>query len=166
MKNIYTKYRIRYVLSLLTLGLLIFSHSDYHLDRNKNNKLPEGKLTLTSDNYFIDENGSIWELQPNHKNEFHQPNGILNPVMMRDISIPYSILSDPPKLNKDYPYLKLLCEREDGSSYEAILTPDNKYITSATIRGTLNYASPKGIWGNVKHTFIDVIPHFICSDYE
>ena len=148
------------------MGLLLFSYSTYHLARNQNNMLPQGNLTLVSENSFEDENGYIWELQPNYKNEFHQPDGLINAAILRDIAIPYSILSDPPKLNKDYPYLKLLCEREDGSSYEAIVTPDNKFVTTGSIRGTYNYASPTGYWGNIKHLFIDVIPHFICSEYE
>jgi len=148
------------------MGLLIFSYSDYHLKRNRNNRLPKGNLTLVKENSFVDEIGNIWEIQPNYKNEFHQPDGILNPVMMRDITIPYSILSNPPKLNKDYPYLKLLYILEDGSSCEAILKPNNEYCTTGKELGTFNYATPKGIWGNIKHLFLDIIPHFISSEYE
>ena len=146
----------------LLIGLLLFSFSDYHLDRNKNNQLPIGKLSNLDKITFSDEVGNTWILQPNSKNEFHQPSGIFS----NDISLPYSILEPPPKINSEYPYLKLLCIQKDGSSYEAILKPNNEYLTIGKERGTFNYSSPEGLWGIIKHTFIDVIPHFICSEYK
>ena len=161
-KNTYTKFRVRYILAALLIGLLLFSFSDYHLDRNKNNQLPIGKLSNLDKITFSDEVGNTWILQPNSKNEFHQPSGIFS----NDISLPYSILEPPPKINSEYPYLKLLCIQKDGSSYEAILKPNNEYLTIGKERGTFNYASPEGLWGAIKHTFIDVIPHFICSEYK
>ena len=60
----------------------------------------------------------------------------------------------------------VLCIQKDGSSYEAILKPNNEYLTTGNKRGTFNYASPKGIWASTKHIFMDVIPHFICSEYK
>ncbi len=142
--------------------MLIFSYSDYHLHRNRNNQLPIGKLSKIDEITFLDENHNKWVLQPNNKNEFHQPHG----VYINNIAIPYSNLSNPPDFNSDYPYLKLLCIQQDGFSYEAILKPNNEYLTIGKQRGTFNYASPEGLWGAIKHTFIDVIPHFICSDYK
>ena len=161
-KNSYKKFKVRYILAALLIGLLLFSYSSFHLDRNKNNKLPIGRLSSLDEITFSDEIGNIWILQPNSKNQFHQPSGVFS----NDISFPYSILGNPPKINSEYPYLKLLCIQKDGSSYEAILKPNNEYLTIGKERGTFNYASPEGFWGMIKHTFIDVIPHFICSEYE
>ncbi len=161
-KNIYTKFSVRHILAALLLGLLLFSFSDYHLNRNINNQLPIGKLSNIDEITFSDEMENTWILQPNSKNEFHQP----SEIFLNDVSFPYSILEIPPKINPEYPYLKLLCIQKDGSSYEAILKPNNEYLTIGKERGTFNYASPEGLWGSIKHTFIDVIPHFICSEYE
>jgi len=132
------------------------------LDRNKNNQLPIGKLSNLDEITFSDEVGNTWILQSNRKNQFHQPSGIY----AQDVTLPYTILENPPELNSEYPYLKLLCIQKDGSSYEAILKPNNEYLTIGKERGTFNYASPEGLWGTIMHTFIDVIPHFICSNYK
>jgi hypothetical protein len=142
--------------------LLIFSQSNFHLNRNRNNQLPEGQLARLDEITFLDENLNKWEIQPNIKNQFHQPSGVYS----KDVTLPYSILENPPKINPEYPYLKLLCIQKDGSSYEAILKPNNEYLTIGKERGTFNYSSPEGLWGTIMHTFIDVIPHFICSDYK
>ena len=103
-----------------------------------------------------------WEIQPNRKNQFHQPSRVYS----KGVTLPYSILENPPKINTEYPYLKLLCIQKDGSSYEAILKPNNEYLTKGDKRGTFNYASPEDIWATTKHIFMDVIPHFICSEYK
>ncbi len=142
--------------------LLLFSNSDYHLNRNKNNVLPLGKLSFIETQTYSDEMGKVWVLQPNNENQFHQPNN----TYFIDFKFPYSILENAPKFNSNYPFLKLLCQQQDGSSYEAILKPNNEYLTTGKERGTFNYASPEGIWGTAKHIFLDVIPHFICSEYK
>ena len=144
------------------IALLIFSHSDFHLNRNRKNQLPVGQLARLDAITFLDENLNKWEIQPNRKNQFHQPSGVYS----NDVTLPYSILENPPKINTEYPYLKLLCIQKDGSSYEAILKPNNEYLTTGNKRGTFNYASPEGIWATTKHIFMDVIPHFICSEYK
>lgn len=121
-----------------------------------------GQLSRLDEITFSDEMGNTWIIQPNSKNQFHQPSEIFS----NDISLPYSILENPPEINSEYPYLKLLCIQKGGSSYEAILKPNNEYLTRGNKRGTFNYASPEGFWGITKHIFIDVIPHFVCSEYE
>ena len=136
------------------------------MDRNIYNQLPAGNLIQIEENIFSDKNENKWELQPNNKNLFHQPSGVFTGEMLRDIETPYSILNNPPEIDFEYPNIKLLCIQEDGSSFEAILRPNNEYVITGKIRGTYNYASPNGFWGALKHTILDVIPHFICSDYK
>ena len=121
-----------------------------------------GQLSRLDVITFSDEMGNTWIIQPNSKNQFHQPSEIFS----NDISLPYSILENPPEINSEYPYLKLLCIQKDGSSYEAILKPNNEYLTIGKERGTFNYSSPEGIWETTKHIFMDLIPHFICSEYK
>ena len=103
----------------------------------------------------------IWELQPAIKNKFHQPG---HEVPKPDN--PYLGL----QLQKDYdpknPNLKFLSKTPDGGSYEVILQPDGKYLTEGKKMGTYNYGHPDGLWGMLKHTFLDVIPHFVNSNYK
>lgn len=150
-------------LILLLIGLIVFSFSDTHLKRNRNNKLPKGYLTELETNQYKDENGLIWELQPHNMNIFHQPNEdetVIKPEK------PYPILENPPSFDIENPNLKLLCELESGASYEAILLPDGTYLTTGTKQGTYNYSHPKGLWGKLMHFFFDMAPGFVTSNYE
>jgi len=156
-----TKYLIiRILIAVLLTGLLFFSHSETHLKRNQYNKLPIGKLTLIQADTFEDENNVIWILQPHSKNIFHQPDDKYDVP-----KVPYSIINHPPKLDLNSPFLKLLHKKEDGSSWEAILKPNSEYVTKGDLKGTYNYSTPDGVWGITKHAILDVIPHFVCSNY-
>jgi len=147
---------------VLAVSLLVCGYSDWHLNRNKHNKPPEGNLdAVIVDEIYKDENGLIWELQPSIKNKFHQPD---HEVEMPDN--PYRGL----KLSKAYdpknPNLKFLSKTENGGSYEAILQPNGEYLTEGKKMGTYNYGHPEGFFGSLKHTFFDVIPHFVNSNYK
>ena len=147
---------------VLIVFFLILGNSDWHLNRNKHNKFPKGALKPTSKkDFYEDENGLIWELQPSIKNKFHQPG---HEVPKPDN--PYLGL----QLQKDYdpknPNLKFLCKTPDGGSYEVILQPNGEYLTEGKKMGTYNYGHPDGLWGMLKHTFLDVIPHFVNSNYK
>ena len=61
------------ILVLFLVFYWLFAQSDRHLNRNKHNQLPKGRLKHLQDNYYEDEVGLIWELQPQIKNKFHQP---------------------------------------------------------------------------------------------
>ncbi len=74
------------------------------------------------------------------------------------------------KLSQAYdpknPNLKFLSKTANGGSYEAILQPNGEYLTEGKKKGTYNYGHPDGLWGSLKHTFFDVIPHFVNSNYK
>ena len=147
---------------LLILGLV--SRGDWHLKRNKQNKLPAGKLTQVEGKLYLDEIAIEWILQPNSRNIFHQPDK--TPVLVPPIPIPYPNISPPLKYDPDYPNLKFLSPNENGGSYEAILQPDGTYLVSGKKQGTYNYSDPSDFIGYLNHVLLDVIPHFFSSDYD
>lgn len=147
---------------LLILGLL--SRGDWHLKRNKQNKLPSGKLTQVEGNIYLDEIAVEWIVQPNSRNIFHQPDK--TPVPAPPIPVPYPNIWPPLKYDPDYPNLKFLSPDTYGGSCETILQPDGTYLISGKKQGTYNYADPSGFTAYVKHIFFDVIPHFFSSDYD
>jgi hypothetical protein len=147
--------------TVLVLFYVIISQFSWHLKRNVHNILPTGKLTLIETNSYQDENNLIWEIQPHFMNKFHQPDEVINPIKH-----PYSNMDKPPQLNIESPNLKLLSKTDKGSSYEAILQPNGRYLTSGAKQGTYNYGHPEGFIGITIHTFMDVIPHFINSNYK
>ncbi len=55
----------------IIMGLL--SREDWHLKRNKRNRLPFGKLTQIEGSIYLDEIALEWILQPSSRNLFHQP---------------------------------------------------------------------------------------------
>lgn len=154
------KKAIIFILILLLIGWFI-GESDWHLDRNKHNKLPIGNLKKIADNIYTDESGRIWELQPSIKNKFHQPD-----QESKKVENPYPNLDAIPKFDIKNPNLKFLSELENGCSYEAILQPDGIYLIKGIKQGTYNYAHPSGFLGSFKHVFLDVIPHFFNGEYK
>lgn len=145
---------------ILVASLWMMGQSDWHLNRNKHNKLPEGRLNHLKDNSYEDEVGLIWELQPTIKNLFHQPD--------QEIQIPvnpYANVTGAPEIDPKNPNLKFLSVTETGGSYEAILQPNGDYLITGKKKGTYNYGHPDGFFGNTKHVFFDIIPHFINSKY-
>ena len=138
------------------------SRSDWHLKRNRNNTLPEGRLLKVKDSLYIDEKGTGWILQPHRMNVFHQPDSV--PVSA--IPKPYPDMNPPPDFDPYHPNLKFLSPDERGGSREAILQPDGSFLVIGSKQGTYNYAHPAGFFGMVKHTLLDVIPHFFSSDYD
>lgn len=135
--------------------------SDWHLNRNKHNKLPEGDLKMLQENIYLDSLGQRWELQPHIKNKFHQPDH-----KIEQVNHPYPNLDVAPTLDLENSNLKFLRKTENGGSYEAILQPDGTYLTTGLKKGTYNYSHPDGIWGSLKHVVFDVIPHFINAGYK
>jgi hypothetical protein len=136
-------------------------NADWHLDRNKHNKLPVGNLTLIKDtNLYKDQAENIWERLSHDKNIFHQPD---HDVEMVDNA--YSNIDVPPVMDPKNSNLKFLSKTPDGGSYEAILQPNGKYLTTGLKQGTYNYGHPSGMWGYIKHGILDVLPHFINANY-
>lgn len=146
---------------VLIAALWIVSRSDWHVKRNKHNKLPVGNLKQVKGDTYQDEEGLTWELQPQIKNKFHQPK-----QASEMIESPYTNIDPPPAFDKKNPNLKFLCKDDRGGSYEAILQPDGKYLTTGSKQGTYNYSNPSGFFGSLKHFFLDVLPHFFNSKYK
>ena len=149
------------IVLLLIVTFWVLGHSEYHLNRNKHNKLPIGNLTLLEKNIYKDEAGLHWELQPHIKNKFHQPD---EEVQM--VENAYPNVEGEIEFDTKNPNLKFLSKLKNGGSYEAILQPDGTYLTTGLKQGTYNYGHPDGLWGSLKHTFLDVIPHFVNSNYK
>lgn len=151
-------------LFVIFLGLLLLSSQDWHLKRNKLNKLPKGTLTLQKGAIYIDQAGLSWELQPHSKNIFHQPD--ITPVPSPPIPVPYPNVGPVLNYDPDFPNLKFLSLNEKGGSFEAIMQPDGSYLITGSKQGTYNYSNPSGFRGYTKHAFLDVLPHFFNSNYD
>ena len=143
------------------LLLWIAGQSDWHLDRNKHNKLPNGHLKKIKNDTYEDNDKVVWELQPAIKNKFHQPEEVGETVAQ-----PYPNVEDTLTYDAKNPNLKFLSKSKNGGSYEAILQPNGVYLTTGLKRGTYNYGHPSGFFGNLKHIFLDVLPHFVNSKYK
>jgi hypothetical protein len=115
--------------------------------RNRNNKLPIGKLTKTNGTNYIDEAKLNWVLQSNSMNIFHQPNNIPVPKP----AVAYPNVSPQLKYKPNYPNLKFLSTDGNGGSYEAILQPNGTYLITGKKQGTYNYSNPTGFFGFAKH---------------
>ena len=140
----------------------IFAHMDVHTDRNQYNILPKGKLKLVSDDLYVDEAKLQWEKLPQKMNKFHQ-----TPSPVPPIPVPYPNVEGSLEFSEESPNWKFLSKERDGSvSYEAILRPDGTYLIKGEKQGTYNYGHPSGFLGTVKHTLLDVIPHFFNDDYS
>ena len=148
------------IIVVLILIVWFIGESDWHLDRNKHNQLPIGNLKKVETNLYEDKSGQSWELQPHIKNKFHQPM-----EESKTIENPYPNVDDTLKFDTKNPNLKFLSELDNGGSYEAILKPNGKYLTSGIKQGTYNYGHPSGFWGTFKHVFLDVMPHFVNGKY-
>lgn len=156
------KKKILYVIIIIVVAFYALSQSSYHVNRNKHNLLPTGILTPNSDKLYTDEEGLVWELQPQIKNKFHQPSGPVPPI-----PVPYPNVIGSLEFDTNNPNWKFLSKVEQGSgSYEAILQPDGTYLIEGSKQGTYNYGHPDGLWGSLKHTFLDVIPHFFNGEYK
>ena len=120
------------ILGLLIIVVYFMGHSDWHLNRNAHNQLPEGRLKQVSENRFEDITGLVWELQPHIKNKFHQPDEAVEPPEQPYPNLDVTIDFDPDNSN-----LKFLAALENGASYEAILQPDGTYLTRWQKNGNL-----------------------------
>lgn len=149
------------IIVVLFILAFIAGHSKWHLERNKHNIRPEGNLTKTQGDFYRDEAGVLWELQPHVKNIFHQPD---KPVPANDN--PYPNVDQTKPYDPNNSNLKFLAKTNSGGSYEAILQPDGTYLEEGPKQATYNYGHPSGLWGSIKHTVLDVIPHFINSGYK
>jgi hypothetical protein len=155
---------------ILIVSLWMTGRSDWHLNRNKHNKSPEGRLKQLKGKLYEDKAGLIWELQPSIKNKFHQP---ASGEEIQLVEQPYPNIDRKLNPNADEmltfdpknPNLKFLSKTGNGRSYEAILQPNGKYLKEGAKKGTYNYGHPSGFFGSTKHVFMDVIPHFINSKY-
>jgi hypothetical protein len=149
-------------LVILIASFFIYGYSETHLNRNKYNRLPNGTLKLKKDQAYIDEDNLVWEKQPQTKNIFHQPENKVSPVKN-----PYPNVKGSLHFDSNSPNWKFLSEcKGSKGSYEAILQPDGSYLTKGKKQGTYNYGHPSGFLGNLRHTFLDVIPHFINGNYK
>jgi hypothetical protein len=155
---------VLFVCLLIITGLMILSNGDWHLKRNKLNKLPKGILALKKGTIYTDQDGLNWELQAHSKNIFHQPD--ITPVPAPPIPVPYPDVEPALKYDPDFPNLKFLSLDGKGGSYECILQPDGLFLIIGKKQGTYNYSNPSGVWGYTKHAFLDVLPHFFNSNYD
>ena len=142
-------------------GYWLFSQGEWHTDRNKNNRLPIGTLRQIDKQFFKDSLGQTWRLQPNNKNELHQPNSTIEKPLN-----PYPNVKGDIKFNSNYPNLKFTCSTKNGCSFEAILQPSGNFLLEGPKRGTFNYAHPNGFIGNLKHLLIDLLPHLLNANYH
>ena len=149
-------------IALILTAMAVASRGDWHLKRNKRNKLPVGKLSLSEGNVYVDEANRKWVLQPHAKNMFHQPGNTPVPIPPD----PYPNVTPAPTYDPDHPNLKFLSPDGRGGSYEAILQPDGSYLLTGKKQGTYNYADPNGFTGYAKHLLMDVLPHLFSSDYD
>lgn len=147
------------ILLIVSFGLLGFTA--WHTGRNQHNQLPQGALTRIEENLYTDQKGLQWELQPQIKNKFHQP----DQAVPRPEN-PYPLVEGELDYDPDNPNLKFLSPTANGGSYEAILQPDGSYLTTGIKQGTYNYSHPSGFWGSFKHALLDVIPHFVNMKYK
>jgi len=157
--------KLKYTVSGIVLFLVVMglaSRGDWHLKRNKHNRLPKGKLKLVEGDRYLDESGTAWILQPNSKNLFHQPANTPVPAP----PLPYPNISPSIHYDPDYPNLKFLSPDGHGGSYEVIIQPDGSFLLTGKKQGTYNYSDPSGFWGYTKHIFLDVLPHLFSSDYD
>lgn len=153
--------RVLLVLSLaLALCFWVMGQSDWHINRNQHNQLPDGRLQQVQASKYVDENGLFWELQPQIKNKFHQPDRVLESV-----ESPYPNVDGALSFDPKHPNVKFLSTTSNGGSYEAILQPDGSYLTEGPKRGTYNYGHPGSLWGMIKHALLDVVPHFVNAEY-
>jgi len=153
------------LITILALGISLWfaGQSNWHLNRNINNKLPTGDLKHLEDNRFTDEAGLIWELLAQSKNIFHQPE---EGEEVKIVDKPYPNVGKTLAFDIKTPNYKFLSALDNGASYEAILQPDGTYLMNGSKQGTYNYGHPSGFFGTIKHAFYDVLPHFINSNYE
>jgi hypothetical protein len=149
------------LLFMLLVSYWIIGQSDWHLNRNKHNKLPKGALKHFEEHMYVDETGLKWELQPHIKNKFHQPDQEIEMV-----NNPYPNVNKRLKFDPKNSNLKFLSKIKNKGSYEAILKPNGEYLTEGQKQGTYNYSHPSGFFNNIKHVLFDVIPHFINSKYK
>jgi hypothetical protein len=158
------KWLIAVIIILVLIGIYwVASYGDWHLKRNRRNFFPKGQLIKTGEMIYLDEGGISWELQPDSKNLFHQPDDAPVPPGPRT---PYPNVSPPPDYKPDYPNLKFLSMLKNGDSAEAILQPDGTWLNDGPKMGTYNYFNPAGFKGYVLHVLLDVIPHLFNADYE
>jgi hypothetical protein len=61
------------MICLFFLFFLFFLYKTYHVNRNKYNVLPVGRLTLIKHNKYRDENGILWIKRGFFKSVFHNP---------------------------------------------------------------------------------------------
>jgi hypothetical protein len=144
-----------------TIAVFFMGHSDWHLERNVHNVLPKGTLSNSDSNVYTDGAGITWILQPHSKNIFHQPDTVATAP-----ENPYPNLSSAPEFDSENPNLKFLSEDGTGGSYEAILQPNGTWLTAGVLQGTYNFGHPSGLWGSVKHFFVDMLPGFVNSEYR
>lgn len=151
------------LLSILLLfgALVIYSFSSMHTHRNRLNVFPQGALQQIGNRLYMDEAQQTWILQAHSENIFHQPSKL--PLTLH--SKYYANIHPSPLIDSMHPNIKLLCELPNGSSYEAILQPNNTYLNKGPKQGTYNYSHPISTWGKMKHIILDVAPHFINDRY-
>lgn len=146
---------------LLAIAFWFYGNSEWHLHRNKFNKLPAGELKHLKGPVYVDDVGLFWELLDQSKNIFHQPDH-----EVEVIENPYPNVEGSFEMDTKNPNLKFLSKTNSGGSFEAILQPDGTYLTEGLKQGTFNYGHPEGFWGSLKHAVLDVIPHFINANYR
>jgi hypothetical protein len=160
------KRRITIFFSLVIFFLAVWwtmGQSRWHLDRNAYNDKPTGQLILVKDTLYRDTEDREWIRLPASMNALHQPKDtVAKPAPPYGNALSKLNFSYDPRASN----LKFLCKTEDGGSMEAILQPNGNYLESGPLFGTYNYGHPEGLWGIIKHTVWDVLPHFANGNYR
>lgn len=154
-----------------------------HTGRNQYNQFPVGTLTpadgsanptfqyIEGQNTFVDAAGREWTLLSDDQNVYHQPDDVVNGFwdnLGQKITDRWNGTERDPFPNKKF----ISRDEEGGGSFEAILQPDegggysNNWLNHGSKQGSYNYVSPEGIFGNIGHFALDVVPHFFSDNYE
>tara|TARA_Y100001970_G_C14081210_1_gene774810 strand:+ start:387 stop:1055 length:669 start_codon:yes stop_codon:yes gene_type:complete len=139
-----------------------------HLNRNKFNELPTGKLTLKEKNIYVDENNDTWVRYPDYNASYHQPCYYVFAAIR-------SLIAKRTFGFLKVPNLTFKKENEDLTSSEVVVNRyDGKMVLDPKIFGTYNFGKTtdyKDENGNDinfntwimpptgSHDVFDIIPH-------
>lgn len=176
-------WRVFWIIMLTSVIIpIIVTSGEWHLNRNKYNVLPSGKLVpktnaspdyvynSASDNLYVDNSGLEWKLLPGYLSVEHQP-------------------EKHELCNYPYPNKKFVHRHGVGSSELILEAPDWAPIPKGNLQESFNYVDPSGILmglycepqvilrnvdikdrvtGTLRdlgHLIVDMIPHYIANDF-
>ncbi len=146
-----------------TVGVVAYCMScflPWHVRRNQFNKDPIGIFIYQGNQRYLDGGGLTWRLVPPSGSVYHQT------PLESELRHYYSNFEVPPIFNPESPNLKMLSKTNNGASFEAVVLPNGTLLLAGAQQATYNYSDPSGLLGNIGHLFLDLIPHWINSNYE